>query len=185
VKEKIVRVLSQRAKKTVREEGLVLSAVLVPLYEDGGEYHILFTKRTDKVSSHRGEVSFPGGTYDAGDVDLKATALRECFEEIGVRASDAEILGELDDEVSMSNYVMAPFVAHIPYPYEFKINKIEIDEIFAVPFSMLVDKDNFWEEDAQVLGGRSFARYFYKYQGYVIWGATARIVKHFLDLVFG
>ena len=129
-------------------------------------------------------MSFPGGAYDEGDGDLKATALRECFEEIGLEARDAEILGELDDEVSMSNYMMAPFVAHIPYPYEFKINKNEIDEVFGVPMSMLVDKSNFWEEEAQVLGGRSFARYFYKYQDHVIWGATARIVKHFLDLVF-
>ncbi len=184
MKEKIARVLAQRGKKTIREEGLVLSAVLIPFYEDGGEYHILFTKRTDKVSSHQGQVSFPGGRYDQADVDLRATALRECFEELGLRANDVEILGELDDEVSMSNYVMAPFVAHIPYPYDFKINKDEIDEIFGVPIATLVDTGNFWEEDAQVIGDRSFARYFYRYEDRVIWGATARILKHFLDLVF-
>jgi len=184
MKEKIARILSQREKKTIGDEGLIPSAVLVPLYEDGGEYHILFTKRTEKVASHRGQVSFPGGTYDERDGDLEVTALRESFEEIGLMIQDVEILGELDDEVSMSNYVMSPFVADIPYPYEFKINEDEIDEIFGVPISTLLDRNNFREEEAQVLGGRSFARYFFQYRGHVIWGATARILKHFLDLVF-
>jgi 8-oxo-dGTP pyrophosphatase MutT (NUDIX family) len=184
VKEEIARILSQREKKTIRDAGLVLSAVLVPLYEDKGEYHILFTKRADKLASHRGQVSFPGGTYDEGDGDLKVTALRESFEELGLREKDVEILGQLDDEVSMSNYVMAPFVGYIPNPYEFRINKDEIDEMFGAPISMLLDRNNFREEDTQVLGGRSFARYFFQYQGYVIWGATARILKHFLDLIF-
>ena len=181
---KISRVLSQREKKTIRDEGLIPSAVLVPLYEDGGEYHILFTKRTERVASHRGQVSFPGGTYDEGDGELKVTALRESYEEIGLRSADVEILGELDDEVSMSNYVMTPFVARIPYPYEFKISQDEIDEVFAVPISTLLDRNNFREEDAQVVGGRSFARYTFQYRDHVIWGATARILKHFLDLVF-
>lgn len=184
MKEQIARILSQREKKTIRDEGLVLSAVLVPLYEDRGEYYILFTKRTDKVASHRGQVSFPGGTYEERDGNLKATALRESFEEIGLKATDVEILGELDDEVSMSNYVMDPFVGYFPYPYEFKMNKNETDEIFGVPVSMLLDGSNFWEEEAQVLGGRSFARYSYNYQGHVIWGATARILKGLLDLIF-
>jgi len=184
VKEKIARAFSQREKRIIRDKGLVLSAVLVPLYECEGEYHILFTKRTERVSSHRGQVSFPGGSYDEEDEDLKTTALRECFEEIGLRDKDVEILGELDDEVSMSNYVMAPYVGYIPYPYEFKINENEIDEIFGVSLSTLLDRNNFREEDPEVLGGRSFARYFFQCQGYVIWGATARILKHFLDLIF-
>lgn len=184
MRERIARVLSQREKRIIRDEGLVPSAVLIPLYEDGGEYHILFTKRTEKVASHRGQISFPGGTYDQGDGDLKGTALRESFEEIGLRSEDVEILGELDDEVSMSNYVMAPFVACIPYPYEFKISQDEIDEVFAVPISTLLDRNNFGEEEAQVVGGRSFARYTFQYRDHVIWGATARILKHFLDLVF-
>ena len=184
MKEKIREILSQREKRVVIDISLTPAGVLIPLFERDGDYYILFTKRTEKVEYHKGEISFPGGAYDEGDGDLMATALRETFEEIGVRAQDVEILGELDDDITKSNFVVSPFVGIIPYPYEFKVCDNETEELIDIPISVLLDKNNFREEDTDYQGQPS-TTYFYEYQGRVIWGATARILKQFLDLVFG
>lgn len=184
MKEKIREILSQRKKRVVTDISLIPAGVLVPLFEKEGEYYILLTKRTAKVEYHKGEISFPGGAYDERDGNLMLTALRETFEELGLRAKDVEILGELDDDITTSNFVVSPFVGIIPYPYEFRISQREIEELIEVPISALLDKNNFREEDTDYQG-QPFTSYFYEYQGHVIWGATARILKQFLDLVFG
>ncbi len=122
---------------------------------------------------HKGQVCFPGGTREPSDSSLLQTALRETEEEINLKAKDVEILGEFDDNLTLtSNYVISPFVALIPYPYPFKADGREIREIFSVPLSFLMDDANF-ERDS----------YAYKYKGHVIWGATARILKQFVDLL--
>ena len=147
--------------------------MLIPLFYSQGQYHVIFTERSDEVGFHKGQVSFPGGTREPSDSSLLQTALRESEEEIGLKAKDVEILGELDDSLTLtSNYIISPFVALIPYPYPFKPDGREIREIFSVPLSFLMDEDNF-ERDS----------YAYKYEGHVIWGATARILKQFIDLL--
>ena len=134
---------------------------------------------------HKGQLSFPGGAWDKGDEDLLATAFRESFEEIGLRPEDIELLGELDDvETLVSNFVITPFVAAIPYPYEFKINQREVEELVEVPLSVFLDQNNFSEELLQGKG-ETVVSYSYRYKDHVIWGATARILKQFLDSVFG
>lgn len=180
---KIRKVLSHREKKTISDKGLMRAAVLIPLYRKGGEYHILFTKRTEEVEIHKGQISFPGGNRDKGDENLLATALRENFEEIGLRPQDVEVLGELDDMVTqVSNFVVTPFVALVPYPYDFKINQHEVDELIEVPLSALLQgrgsQDVIESERGLVLS------HYYRYGEHIIWGATARILKGFLDLVF-
>ena len=186
-KKKIRRILSQREKQTIvpTDAPLAPAAVLVPLYEREGEYWVLFTKRTQKVEHHKGQISFPGGARDEGDRELVDTALRETFEEIGVRPEDVEILGELDRMGTFtSNFLITPFVGIIPYPYEFTIARDEIEELVEVPMSALLDEKNYREEH-QVYEGRTYVASFFEYKGKVIWGATARILKQFLDLVFG
>ena len=184
MKEKIRQVLSQRDKKVLREENRIPAAVLIPVFDKVGECHILFTQRTEKVLYHKGQISFPGGAWDEGDELLENTALRESFEEIGLFNEDVEILGELDDIVTLtSNYVISPFVASIPYPYEFSLNSEEVEDIIEVPVNALLDKSNFREE-TQFIEGKFVLAYFYQYKDWVIWGATARILKQLLDLVF-
>ncbi len=186
MKEKIRNILSQRERQTIAfsDARLTAAAVIVPLYEKGGEYHILFTKRTEKVESHKGQISFPGGARQPEDPSLEDTALRETFEEVGVHPQDVEILGELDKMGTISsNFLITPFVAIIPYPYEFAVNRDEIEELVEVPLSALLDKGNYREE-FQVYEGRPYQASFYHYKDKVIWGATARILKQFLDLVF-
>ena len=144
MKENLNQLLNQRRKRHITNASHVPSAVLLPIYKKQGQYHILFIKRTETVKEHRGEISFPGGTREEEDRTLLDTALRECDEEIGLRAEDIEVLGELDDEVTItSKYIVSTFVAAIPYPYQFKVNKDEVEEIIEVPIPALLDKDTF------------------------------------------
>ena len=173
MKERVERVLRHRQKKKITNSNLKRSAVLIPLFYHQGEYYLVFTERSHEVNFHKGQVCFPGGTWEPCDSDLLQTALREAEEEIGLKAKDVEILGELDDITTLtSNYVISPFIAMIPYPYSFEADRKEIKEIFAVPLSFLMEEANFKEDS-----------YSYIYEGHVIWGATARILRQFINLL--
>jgi 8-oxo-dGTP pyrophosphatase MutT (NUDIX family) len=173
VKQQIAKILRNRKKKKISDENLRASAVLIPLFYNQGQYHILLTERSEEVNFHKGQVCFPGGTREPFDASLLQTALRETEEEIGLRAQDVEILGEFDDNVTLtSNYVISPFVALIPHPYPFKADGREIREIFSVPLSFLMDEANFKQDSCE-----------YEYEGHIIWGATARILRQFMDLL--
>ena len=182
-KEEIKQLLSQYQKQKAARTDLVRAAVLLPLFYRDEKCHLLFTQRSGKVTYHKGQVSFPGGVQANDDPSLLDTALRESYEEIGLKAKDAEILGELDDTVTLfSGFVISPFVALIPYPYPFKINSEEIDEIFDIPISALLEKDNL-KVEYQIVGNRALPTYFYEYKGKIVWGATARIVIQLLELL--
>ena len=182
IEQKLRRALSQRHKRRIVDAGRVPSAVLVPIYYKQGQYYILFTKRTELVKEHKGEISFPGGAYQEGDKTLVNTALRECFEEIGLMADNVEILGELDDTTTKtSNYIISPFVAFIVSPYQFKANAEEAEEIIEVPISALLDKGCLLKE-TEIIDGKAVASYSYYDQGRIIHGATARILNQFLDI---
>jgi len=173
VKQQIAKILRHHKKKKITGENLRASAVLIPLFYNQGQYHVLLTERSEEVNFHKGQVCFPGGTREPSDSSLLQTALREAEEEIGLRAQDVEILGEFDDSVTLtSNYVISPFVAFIPHPYPFQADGREIREIFSVPLSFLMDEANFRQDS-----------YEYEYDGHIIWGATAGILKQFMDLL--
>jgi len=183
MKEKIRRILSQRERSIIRDPRFHPAGVLVLLFENAGEYSILFTKRTDRVEHHKGEISFPGGAYDEEDKTVEFTALRETHEEIGVRIQDVEILGKLDDMVTRSNFAVTPFVGMIPYPYDFKISELEVAELLEVPISHLLDVKNLVQE-SRIYNSVSHVVQSYKYKDHVIFGATAMMLRQFLDLVF-
>ncbi len=182
MKQRLREALSQRQKRHIVNANLARSAVLLPIYWREGQYYILFTKRTERVKNHKGQISFPGGAYHEEDGTLINTALRETAEEIGLMADDVEILGELDDtSTRVSNYIISPFVGVIPWPYQFQVNGEEIEELIEVPISALLDKDCMHQE-TDIVHGETTNLYFYHYQGRVIWGATARILNQFLDI---
>ena len=182
VKQGLRQALAQRQKQHIVDASRVPSAVLIPIYYKQGQYYILFTKRTGKVKEHKGEISFPGGAYQEGDRTLLDTALRECAEEIGLMADKVEVLGELDDTATLtSNYNISPFVAIIPWPYPFKVDQWETEEIIDIPIAALLDK-NCLRQETEIVDGKEAALYFYHYQGRIIWGATARILNQFLDI---
>jgi 8-oxo-dGTP pyrophosphatase MutT (NUDIX family) len=173
VKQQIETILGHRKKKRITGENLKASAVLIPVFCNQGEYHVLFTERSEEVVFHKGQVCFPGGTQEPSDSSLLQTALREAREEIGLEAKDIEILGELDDMLTfVTGYVISPFVAFITYPHSLKTDGREVKGTFSVPLSFLMDEANFKQDS-----------YAYEYEGHVIWGATARILRQFVDLL--
>ncbi len=174
--------LSSRERKIINHPPFSHAAVLVPLYRKEGECHLLFTKRSDQVKYHKGEISFPGGMVDEEDRELIHTALREAREEIGLKESDVEIIGLLDDIVTVTEFIVTPIVGLFPYPYPFQVSQIEIAELIEVPLSYLLAKDSFSEREIFRMG-RSEWVYAYQYGDHIIWGATARILKQFLDLI--
>lgn len=182
MKEKIKEIFSSRIKKEISRDDLVPAAVLIPLLKKNREYFILFTKRTEFVEHHKGQISFPGGIKEQTDKNLKTTVLREAFEEIGLLEKDINIVGELDDIETVTRFKVAPFVGFISYPYKFKINKNEIEELIEIPFSFFLKKENFKKEE-WIHEGKRRKVYVYQYNYYRIWGATARILKNFLDLL--
>jgi len=179
----IKELLSQRQRRVITAEGLKPSAVLVLIYEKMGEYYIVLTKRTEDVEHHKGQMSFPGGAYDEQDGDLETTALREAFEEIGVRADDVEILGNLDDQATLtSNFAITPYVGTIPYPYEFRVNRTEVAELIEAPVAVLLNPDCFKPQGSE---GKLHSHGYYQCGEYNITGITAIILRQFLELVFG
>ena len=155
----------------------------MPIFEKNGEDHILFTKRTDTVEHHKGQISFPGGKKESTDSDLLQTALREAYEEIGLDPESVDVLGELDDELTfVTNYLVTPFAGYIQYPYPVKLSENEVEKVIEVPISALLDKANFREE-TETEGDITYPAYFYHYGEDVIWGATARILKRFFDTI--
>lgn len=182
MREILRQALSKRKKRYLVEASRIPAAVLLLIYWKQGEYHILFTRRTDKVKSHKGQMSFPGGAYEEGDRTLLDTALRETAEEIGLTADRIEILGELDDILTVtSDYVVSPFVATMSWPYPFELDRWEVEEIVEVPVAVLLGKARLYP-DTETVDNEIFGSYSYYFQGRVIWGATAEILHQFLGI---
>ncbi|MDD5701933.1 MAG: CoA pyrophosphatase [Dehalococcoidales bacterium] len=180
---KLKDALTQRQRKQIIDDSRRPSAVLVPVYCREGRYFILFTLRTELVHYHKGEISFPGGGYSPIDGTLLATALRESYEEIGLLPEDVEILGEMDDALTRgSNYIITPFLGFISPDYSFKTSRFEIAEIIQAPVDALLEEGCRTQNPVEVLSGRRLIPYVYTYQDKKIIGATARILKQFLDI---
>jgi len=180
--DQIRKILNTRERRVIEQPPLAHAAVLVPLFNKGENCHMVFTKRSDNVRYHKGEISFPGGVFDEKDGELQRTALREAFEEIGLKENDVQIIGMLDDIITTTQFIVTPFVGLFPYPYPFKLSPIEIAELIEVPLSSLLGDDCFSEREI-IRGTRKDVVYAYQYKNHVIWGATARILKQFLDLI--
>ena len=180
--QEVARLLSNRDATPVSADGRMPAAVLLLLMEKEGRFHIIFNVRTQQVEHHKGEISFPGGMHEASDPDLRTTALRETWEEMGIRQEDVTILGKLDDYGTHSGFVISPFVGVFPYPYEYNPSEIEVAEVLEAPIDHLLAPANHTtvrvEHDGSVYQDRA-----YKFQDHVIWGATARMLTQFLTLI--
>ncbi len=154
------------------------AGVLVPLFVRETMLWVVFTRRTDTVEHHRGQISFPGGAEEPEDGNLLATALRETREELGIRPEHARLLGSLSPIVTVTDFYVAPFVAAIPQPYVFEPAESEIAEVVEVPVAALRDPAI---REERVLPGRDEPVLFYRHGSHVIWGATARILAELLE----
>ena len=180
LRERIKTALAAR-QRVPMASGPVPAAVLLPLFLKDGRYHILFTKRTVYLNHHRGEISFPGGVSQPEDLNPLRTALRETWEEVGIAPDDVEVLGGLDDFLSIHNYLVTPFVGVFPERYPLRVNGEEIERIIEVPLSHLLRPEIFRTED-WTWKGREHQVFFYTFGDDEIWGLTAAILKQFLDI---
>lgn len=176
--------LGVRERRVVVGGPLVKAAVLVPIV-DRGEPFLVLAKRTEHVGTHRGQISFPGGRLDPSDRGLLEAALRESEEEIGLPRAVVEPLGALDDtETVATQFVITPFVALVRAPVAWQPDGREIEKVIEVPLAALRDRANLRVEYRERAGAQHEVL-FWDYQGETIWGATARILKHYLDLLEG
>jgi len=161
----------------------VRAAVLVPLYQQAHGLELIFTRRTEDVLTHKGQISFPGGSREAGDTSLQVTALREAQEELGIRPESVDILGELDDVLTASShFLVTPFVGlYRGALSELRPEPREVAEVISIPVASLRNPGNLHVERRQLEGAPATA-YFYRHGSHVIWGATARILHDFLAL---
>jgi 8-oxo-dGTP pyrophosphatase MutT (NUDIX family) len=156
---------------------------LIPLYLHEGQWHALFTRRTERVEAHSGQVSFPGGLIEPDDSSPEEAALREAFEEVGIQPGDVELIGRLYPTWTITRFVVTPIVGTIPWPYELRLNRAEVARAFGVPLGWLANPDNLDMRKFRLTWfGPSFdVHYFKPYDDEVIWGATGRIVASLLD----
>jgi 8-oxo-dGTP pyrophosphatase MutT (NUDIX family) len=157
------------------------AAVLLLVFELDGHPHILLTRRTQDVRTHKGQISFPGGMRLDGE-SLEQTALRETFEEVGISDRQIELLGRFHDYVSSSEYLVVPFVGFIKEPFTTEPQAREVAEILQVPFQVFTDRARMRVE-RMMRSGKMMDIYFYSFAPHEIWGLTARIIKDFLDML--
>ncbi len=157
-------------------EGFRRAGVLVPLILRGGEADLLFTRRTEHVETHKGQISFPGGMADEGDADIVHTALREAEEELGIGASLVDIKGILDDLAVPSGFIITPVVGILSELPTLAPNPAEVAEAFTVPFAFFCSPAN-GRSELRDYRGEKREVWFYEHGEHAIWGATAMIVR--------
>jgi 8-oxo-dGTP pyrophosphatase MutT (NUDIX family) len=155
-----------------REAGITPAAVLVPIIAHPAGLSVLFTKRTEQLKAHSGQVSFPGGRAEPGDASVEATALREAQEEIGLPPSRVEVLARLPEYFTRTGFRVTPVVGLIQPPLELVPERREVDEVFEVPLGVILDPRNH-QRGTRQLAGRAASYYFIEHGGHTIWGATA------------
>lgn len=158
------------------------AAVLVPLCAREGRMHVLLTERTHSVRDHPGQVAFPGGMVEPGDRDLVATALREADEEIGMQANQVDVIGYLLPQAVITGYAVLPVVGFYTADFVPRLDPREVAGVFEVPLGYLQDSTNLVRVD-RIRNGVKLPTYEYHYEGHRIWGATALMLRLFLDLL--
>ena len=187
----------------IGEETAFRSAVLIPLVQVDGEWHILFEVRSSTMRKQPGDISFPGGRIDPTDPTPLAAALRETHEELGIEPKTVTLVQQLSPYIASPTFVVYPFVAVVDYDQIIhSYNKAEVEEVFTVPVKWLLNYEPYMHlvsveimpspdfpfekivNGAQYQWrGRPIEQWFFDYEQYTIWGLTARILKHFIEII--
>jgi 8-oxo-dGTP pyrophosphatase MutT (NUDIX family) len=152
--------------------------------ESEGELFVMLTQRSEKLRSHAGQVSFPGGKQDPQDANSLETALRETSEEIGLPQGKIEIIGKLDQILSIHYYLVTPFVGLIPNDFVPVPNEDEIKTIFKVPLSFFMNSEQHWTEEFKTPIANILTHHF-EFEGFDIWGLTAKLILRLLEIGLG
>ena len=172
--------LAERERDVMHIEGFRKAAVLVPILQKEDGFELLFTVRSADLSSHAGQISFPGGRCDPGETITEA-ARRETLEEVGLTVAESDLLGFLDDHPSPARYIVTPVVALLPYPEQLKLNPAEVDAVFTAPLRDLFALTPYTEERQLMQYRRTL--HFYPYGKQLIWGLTGNVLKNLLELL--
>ena len=160
------------------------ASVLIPLLESEGEIFLMLTRRSSKMRTHPGQVSFPGGKEDSCDEGSMHTALRETYEEIGLPREKVDVVGMLDQILSLHYYLVTPYIGLIPSDFVPLPNADEIESVFKVPLRFFMKSENHWSEEKKILASPVLVHHF-EYQGYDIWGLTAKLIFRLLEVGLG
>lgn len=160
------------------------AAVLCALFDEDGEAHVLLTRRSSRLRSHTGEVSFPGGRLDPGEAPI-AAALREASEEVGLDPATVDIVGQLSPLSTFSSQALiTPFVGVLPGRPVLHPNPAEVAHAFDVSLAELASDGVYREELWELPGSGWRALNFFDLEGETVWGATARMLRELLELIF-
>lgn len=193
--------LNQKQPLFIGEETALRSAIAIPLVQVNGEWHILFEVRALTMRRQPGDISFPGGKIDARDASPMAAALRETHEELGVEIEDMQVCASLSPYIASPTFVVYPFVIHLKASDVMRnYNREEVEEVFTIPIDWLLNHEPYMHSVTvqpkppanfpfdKIVNGSEYVwraykmeEWFYEYQGYTIWGLTARILKHFIN----
>jgi 8-oxo-dGTP pyrophosphatase MutT (NUDIX family) len=178
--------LAARMRLRVDLDGFAPSAVLVPIVtEPGHPDRLLFTERRHDLSTHAGQIAFPGGKQDADDADALATAVRETSEELGIAPAAVEVLGLLDDVPTPTRFVITPVVARLRGPLTMTPNPAEVASVFAAELPALADPARYTSNGSRIFLGVTYDMHEYRWEQHRIWGATARMVHQLMTLLRG
>ena len=169
---------------TVLPEGRVLrpAGVLAAIMETECGPSLLLTKRAAALKHHPGQIAFPGGKQDEGDADIIATALREADEEIGLKPENVELLGTLPPHETVTSFDVTPVVGFVKDPFTIMPERGEVDEVFTVPLDHVLNPDNYLIQSRRWRGHKR--QYFVvPYGPYYIWGATARMLRAWTEII--
>jgi 8-oxo-dGTP pyrophosphatase MutT (NUDIX family) len=180
--ERLREILGRRPAIEIDAPQYRRACVLVPLVQVDGQWSILFSRRSVNLAAHSGQIAFPGGAVEKGEA-LETAAVREAEEEVGIRANAVELIGRLDDVITNSGFLVAPFVGLIRERIDYVLHEAEVTEVFEVPVSALLDVAQPEVRYVKFRDGE-YPAYFYRYGDYEIWGLTGRMLKAFLDLVW-
>jgi 8-oxo-dGTP pyrophosphatase MutT (NUDIX family) len=176
----VVEAVRSHCPRPVLTAGLRPAAVIVPIQDRAGEHYLTLIERAAKLSAHAGEIAFPGGNITDEDQGALDAALRELEEEIGISRETVEIIGQLDQVVVASRYLVTPFVGMLVPPFNFRPNVEEVSALLSVPVAALLEHDSFTAVPRT--DGRPGFIYHFHYGSFDIWGATARILKQLLEI---
>jgi 8-oxo-dGTP pyrophosphatase MutT (NUDIX family) len=158
------------------------AAVLIPLMAGLNGLEVVFTKRSTAMRNHPGQISFPGGKQDVTDTSLGHTALREAEEEIGLAQEEVTMIGALPKHVTVTSFLVHPYVGLVPDGFKAKLATGEVSEVFTAPLSHLLRPENY-QIEGRIWQGQPRYYFTVPYGPYYIWGATARMLRMLADIV--